>query len=336
MNQPYTPAGGPAYWAADRKRHLWKRTLFAGFLVLGILAAQVGLSALLAVPLTAAESAMNTSLTAQLVYYGLYAVMYAASLVGPAVLLGALFHLWPHAEKPKVRPALSAADALLLTVFGLGVCMLANYLVNYWLQWLSLFGIQPYQADYNNDAGLLSLGLNLLIYAVLPGIVEELVFRGWILGALRPAGEVRALWASALIFGLIHGNLTQIPFALILGLLFGYLYLCTGRLWPGMLIHALNNALSVILSWLDNPLSSAQSTAVQVAAMAALAVGGWLAARWLYRRPSATPFTRRLSNYNTDSPLSNAERARAVWLSPPLLVGFVFMGLMTLLVELVS
>ena len=75
--------------------------------------------------------------------------------------------------------------------------------------------------------------------ALIPALVEELVFRGWILGSLRPFGERRALLLSALIFGLMHMNLTQAPFAFMLGLLFGFLYLRTGRLWPGMAVHFL-------------------------------------------------------------------------------------------------
>ena len=39
------------------------------------------------------------------------------------------------------------------------------------------------------DTTVLSLVLNLVSTAVLPALVEEMVFRGYILGALRPQGD---------------------------------------------------------------------------------------------------------------------------------------------------
>ena len=48
--------------------------------------------------------------------------------------------------------------------------------------------------------------LNLVSTAVLPALVEEMVFRGYILGALRPQGDGLAIVFSAVFFGLLHGK----------------------------------------------------------------------------------------------------------------------------------
>lgn len=44
---------------------------------------------------------------------------------------------------------------------------------------------------------------------LLPAVMEELLFRGAVLHALRPAGEKLAIWLSALLFMGAHGSLSQ-------------------------------------------------------------------------------------------------------------------------------
>ena len=51
--------------------------------------------------------------------------------------------------------------------------------------------------------------LSLVGAILLPAVMEELLFRGAVLHALRPAGETAAIWLSALLFMGAHGSLTQ-------------------------------------------------------------------------------------------------------------------------------
>lgn len=85
--------------------------------------------------------------------------------------------------------------------------------------------------------------------AVIAPAFEELFFRGAIEKHLLQKWDkpAYAILVSALIFGLIHGNPAQIPYAFILGLLLGWFYFRTGSLIPCIVIHFINNALSVTL-----------------------------------------------------------------------------------------
>ena len=56
-----------------------------------------------------------------------------------------------------------------------------------------------------------------------------------------------AILVSALIFGVIHLNPAQIPYAFVLGLVLGWLYWRTSSLLPCILLHLVNNGLSVAL-----------------------------------------------------------------------------------------
>lgn len=81
---------------------------------------------------------------------------------------------------------------------------------------------------------------------LLPAVMEELLFRGAVLHALRPAGEKLAIWLSALLFMGAHGNLTQWLPALAAGLVLGTVTFYTGTLRWGILIHLCNN----IIAWM--------------------------------------------------------------------------------------
>ena len=87
---------------------------------------------------------------------------------------------------------------------------------------------------------------------VIPAL-EEAAFRGLLLRRLRPYGERFALVASALCFGLFHGNLNQFFYAFLLGLVLAELALSTGCLWQAVLLHALVNLFSILWGRLGGP-----------------------------------------------------------------------------------
>ena len=54
------------------------------------------------------------------------------------------------------------------------------------------------------------------------------------------------MFTSALMFGLFHGNLTQLIYAFALGLVFGYVYLKSGKLRYSIGLHMLINFLGSV------------------------------------------------------------------------------------------
>ena len=89
--------------------------------------------------------------------------------------------------------------------------------------------------------------LSVLLGCVIAPVAEEAVFRGLLLDRLRPYGDKVAVCASALCFGLFHGNLNQFLYAFVIGLVFGYVALRTGRIRQTILLHAMVNAISTAL-----------------------------------------------------------------------------------------
>ena len=89
----------------------------------------------------------------------------------------------------------------------------------------------------------------LLSVSVFAPFFEEWLCRGIILrGLLKKMKPGWAIVISALVFGLIHMNLWQAIPAFIIGTILGYVYYKTGSLKLTMLMHCVNNTLSVIMS----------------------------------------------------------------------------------------
>lgn len=87
------------------------------------------------------------------------------------------------------------------------------------------------------------------LYVVIIGpIVEELVYRGGILMGLRRFGDRFAVGTSSIIFGLMHGNIPQIIFATMAGLVLGYICVKTNTLRYAILVHMTNNFIATVLS----------------------------------------------------------------------------------------
>ena len=91
-----------------------------------------------------------------------------------------------------------------------------------------------------------------LIIAILPGIGEELVFRGLLQPQLhRATGNAHiAIWISAILFSAIHMQFFGFVPRVLLGALFGYLYLWSGNLIIPMFAHFMNNGFSVLMLYL--------------------------------------------------------------------------------------
>ena len=109
---------------------------------------------------------------------------------------------------------------------------------------------------------IMSTSEGYFVICMLAPLMEEIVFRGAIIRALTvwfskrwgntPAlneiskAEWTAIFISAVIFGIAHFNPAQIPYALIVGVLLGWIFVKTGSIVPGFLIHWINNSAAYV------------------------------------------------------------------------------------------
>ena len=92
--------------------------------------------------------------------------------------------------------------------------------------------------------------LSVLFFAVVPAVVEELLFRGLIFNGLKNSFNIKvAVILSSIIFALIHFSVFQTVYQLILGVVLSLTLLFTNSLLLTMLMHFLNNFLIAFISY---------------------------------------------------------------------------------------
>ena len=146
------------------------------------------------------------------------------------------------ADKP--RRSCSIHDFLRWLVITLGVVYAANLVTLVLTYLIGRLRGAPVVNPVDSLSGYPTV-LNLLLGCVIAPLAEEYLFRGLLLDRLRPYGDRFAILASALCFGLFHGTLNQLLYAVGVGMLLAYVALYTGRLRYTMLLHALLNFTSV-------------------------------------------------------------------------------------------
>ena len=97
---------------------------------------------------------------------------------------------------------------------------------------------------YATDNALLP---KVLFMVILAPVIEEYIFRKQLIDRMHIYGEKLAVITSALMFGLFHGNMSQFFYAFALGLVFGYVYLKTGKLRYSIGLHMLINLIGSVI-----------------------------------------------------------------------------------------
>ena len=96
---------------------------------------------------------------------------------------------------------------------------------------------------------LLDQFLGVLTFVFSAAITEELLFRGVFLRLFyKKKVPIVAILLSSLLFALAHMNLFQLPFLVGAGLILGFLYWISGRLWVPIIAHILHNGFIYVLS----------------------------------------------------------------------------------------
>lgn len=190
---------------------------------------------------------INTDIS---VLYLLDIISYVFYICVPFAIALLFFNLFSYERYTFVKRA-SPKKPLLFVAGTLG----CSYIVN-----LVAMFIFPSLADFGETTSIiakspLEIALCFVLYAILPAILEEWAFRGILLKNLLPYGKWGAIIISSLLFGLGHIHPKSIINALTFGIILGICYEYTGSLKLSMLIHFLNNGISVVASLLpeDSP-----------------------------------------------------------------------------------
>jgi len=155
------------------------------------------------------------------------------------------------------RP-LGIVNFLLVVVIGFVVQPIAMFISSIF----SLFFVNDAAAMLNAVADQ-PWWLMMLAIAVTPGIVEELVFRGYI-QTKTTGGIAKVAILNGFLFGIMHLSPHQFMYTFVLGVLFAYMVYFTKSIWAGIIPHFILNGTQVTLAYFaPTPDSAGEAYAVQ-------------------------------------------------------------------------
>lgn len=171
-----------------------------------------------------------------------------------AVILLVVAKIWLHLSSVTLLPLQSTSESILLGLgIALGITGASGVVYRLWPAYRQ-------SADYYLELVLKPLVLPDIIWlGLLPGMSEELLFRGVMLPAVGL--NVTGLVATSLLFGVLHlSGPEQWPYvvwASVVGLLLGFSAMATGNLLVPIVAHVATNLISSYLWKLGNKEASA-------------------------------------------------------------------------------
>ena len=250
--QPYP--GFDAYRTAAKAERKALRLL--GFYIGGAILLYILLQNLLTLPL-ALPSLHEQYQNDALFHEGVELLVVMGSILPPFLVLSKPMGAVSGCAEPlPLRAPRPAADVLLAVPAGLMFCIIANELTDWLTSAVAMAGVELSAPDLPLATGVLGVTVSAFRVVLMPAVAEELCFRGIVMQHLRRFGNRFAVVTAALCFGLMHCNLIQAPFAFVVGLALGYFVIQTGSLWTAILIHALNNTVSLVFTYLSASLSA--------------------------------------------------------------------------------
>lgn len=175
---------------------------------------------------------------------------------------------------------LPVADNVLCIFAILGMQAISLIIQSVIMKITGLSGISDQLAGLASFTGNTLQNVVTVVYFVfIAAITEELLCRGMVMKLLSPVSKTFALFASALIFGIMHGNFNQMFNGFLLGLVIGYAALKSKSIWLPILCHIVVNANALFVSILGE-----KNETVFLIYIAVLIVAGIISAILLLRR----------------------------------------------------
>lgn len=148
--------------------------------------------------------------------------------------------------KPK---SISGAEFLLCFAAAMGVGYCLNFVgngINFFFGFFTHKTLEEMNPVVDMAA---DMSPSMLIYACFLGpFMEELMFRGILLKRARAFGDRTAVVFTAVMFGLMHGNVAQFLYAAAIGLIFGYVAVRTNRIFYTVILHIMVNSFGTVLA----------------------------------------------------------------------------------------
>lgn len=208
----------------------------------------------------------------------------------------------------------TAGKAVKYMAIGIGLQCIAG-MVYQLVSWImEQNGTELVETDFSYFQSGKSIITTMLYTCILAPITEELLYRGFVMKTLSQVSVRFGIVVSALLFGMMHGNLNQFMLGALVGLFLGKIDVRHNSIFPSILVHMAINTNSVLLSFMQELLTGEIGVLIFnlisffCLAIALIGVIFW----FLTERKEPLPYPTQ----------KQATRNRVFWSSPCLLAAF--------------
>ena len=135
---------------------------------------------------------------------------------------------------------------LLGTISCIGTGMISSIIYLTYSTIIKNYGIIIPEPDFSFPTESTYLILFLMYACVIGPILEEIIFRGFILKSMQKYGNLTAIIVSSILFSMFHLNLVQFVNPVIMGILFGFIAIKSKSIVPSIIAHIFNNSITFI------------------------------------------------------------------------------------------
>lgn len=187
-------------------------------------------------------------------YFMLMLLNELSAYLMPVILLRALFKKELRSFIPDKSYNKLPGEAVMMFLAGMSAGAIGNiitYMINAIID--DIFGTGEIPDAFENvePQNITQLIIFGFCIVVIAPIVEELIFRDFLLKPLRAYGDLAASIITGVLFGLYHGNFDQFAYAALLGFFYSLIAVRYNSILPTILLHAANNFLVLISSYLQ-------------------------------------------------------------------------------------
>lgn len=152
--------------------------------------------------------------------------------------------------------------------------------------------------------------ISAFILIIVAPIMEEIIFRGFLYKKLIPYGSKVYILFSAATFAMFHGNLNQMFYAFLLGIIFAYVMQVTQSIKYSIILHMIINAMG---SGISNIISQSENEmALDIYGMfliAVLIIGIVIIVKWLLNRKQ------NMANLKKEPGIEKIENPKSIFLN---------------------
>ncbi|MFQ6724294.1 MAG: type II CAAX prenyl endopeptidase Rce1 family protein [Clostridia bacterium] len=168
-----------------------------------------------------------------------------------------LVFIWCY-KKRDMKPVLTKPNKsttkymYICIALGIASLFLLSGVLNYFQLFVNKLGYDSSTLSYELNSPAKYL-ISLVSLALIPAICEELLFRGILTTALKEKGQIFAIVVSSIMFSIFHFSPSQLIYPICFGLILSIVYLRTKNIIFPILLHFINNALTISIQYFSEP-----------------------------------------------------------------------------------